>query len=124
MKLHLAILCGSIGMLTPNVAGAEHRSPGMMYTGMAVTGLASATLVSGVAITLYDSNFQKGYLAVLVGLPLIGGSALLAGVGIPLWVVGARSPGGGSAADRELPGVGLVPAVSIGPASYAMRWSF
>lgn len=91
----------------------------MMVAGIVLTSIASAALVAGVVSTAYFSQAggeASGIGVAVIGLPLLGGSVIFAGVGIPLWVVGAqRRPHGTSAA---------IPSLSMGPGSGALRWAF
>lgn len=97
----------------------KHRNPAMMIAGMVLTGIGAAALVGGVVSTAYFSTLSgdgSGIGIVVVGLPLLGGSLLFAGVGVPLWVVGASAPPASRSA--------LIPSVSVGAGSGALRWTF
>lgn len=61
----------------------------------------------------------QGLLTGFIGLPMIGGSAVFAAIGVPLWVLGSRPRHGGHA---ELPA--WVPAVAPARNGAALRWTF
>lgn len=88
-----------------------------MYTGMALTGLGALTFTGGGVYFIVDGYFISGYGAVFIGIPMMLGGAIFAGVGIPLWVSGARAP---TQALRSP----LIPTVSVGPRSVSARWQF
>lgn len=97
---------------------APRRSKSMMVAGIVLTSLASGTLIAG-AITTAAFASGGGYSflgAWVVGVPIIGGSTIFAGIGIPLWVVGASTP-----ATRR---ADAIPSVSLGLGSATLRWSF
>lgn len=77
----------------------KYRNNAMRIAGIVLTSVASAALFSGVA---FASIVHGADVTLIIAMPLIGASTVLAGIGIPLWVVGGR-PG--------------APAVSIGPGS-------
>lgn len=101
-----------------------------MYTGMALTGLGSAALVGGVTVVAVslghddcgpegECTMNAAMTTVFLGFPLIGGSVLLAGVGVPLWVLGARAPTDEAA---EQGARSAIPTVTIGAGSAALSW--
>lgn len=90
-----------------------------MYTGITLTGIGSAALIGGVGVFAADANQGSGYAALLIGAPLILGSTIFAGVGIPLWVLGARAP-----AESSAKSVSPAPTVLIAPSSVTMQWRF
>jgi hypothetical protein len=110
--------------LPPPPAPPRYRSNSMRIAGIVLTSIGSAALVSGVAVIAADLSGGgefAGIVSVYFGLPLVGLSTILAGVGVSLWVVGARppKPGPGVAAPAS-----LVPTVSPGPRGVALRWAF
>jgi hypothetical protein len=70
----------------------------MRIAGIVIVGFASAALVGGSIIWGLNAGHSNaegpGVAALVIGLPTIGGSLVLASVGVPLWVVGARAPKG------------------------------
>lgn len=94
------------------------RSTGMMVAGMILTGVGSVALLAGVAFTglFASAGGDSGLGIVLIGMPLIAGSTVFAGIGIPLWVVGARP------AEPALEAA--IPSLSVGPGSASLRWTF
>lgn len=91
------------------------RSKGMMVTGIVLTSVGSLALLGGIGVTALDASHgsdTSGLLTVVVGVPMMVGSLLFAGAGIPLWVVGARAP------------AGPAPKVSVGAGSATLRWTF
>ena len=99
-----------------------------MYTGMALTGLGSAALVGGVTVAVWAENGagcsgeecgMSGVYTAFLAVPMIASSVVLAGVGVPLWVLGARAPANTT---TQTSGPPLAPAVSIGPRAVALRW--
>lgn len=96
----------------------RHRNPAMMIAGIVLTSIGSAALIGGVITTAAFSQASgeaSGIGIVVIGLPLLGGSLLFAGVGVPLWVVGASAPPAHAA---------LVPSLSVGAGSGTLRWTF
>lgn len=97
----------------------KHRNPAMMIAGIVLTSIGSAALMGGVITTAMFSRASgeaSGIGIVVIGLPLLGGSLLFAGVGVPLWVIGASAPPAHHAA--------LVPSLSVGAGSGTLRWTF
>lgn len=126
MKSSILIICGLVAALSSSTALAdpssppsERRSPAMMYTGISLTALGSATLIGGVSIFAVDATQGSGFAAILLGVPMMIGSTIFAGVGIPLWIVGAQAPDGGSS--KIAP---AIPAVAIAPGAVTMQWRF
>ncbi len=66
---------------------------GMRIVGIVLTSLGSALLVGGVATTgwIVGSPRNSPLAVYLLGVPLMASSTVFAGVGIPLWVQGARA---------------------------------
>lgn len=93
----------------------KHRNPAMMIAGIVLTSIGSAALIGGVVTTVAYSRADSPFGVVLIGLPLLGGSLLFAGVGVPLWVVGASAP------PAHTP---LLPSLAVGPGSGTLRWAF
>jgi hypothetical protein len=92
-----------------------HRSPGMMVTGIALTGVGASMLLAGVSLSLAGAGSADsggGNLVAFTAVPLIAGSLVFAAVGIPLWVVGGRSPRG------------AMPAIAVGAGATTLRWTF
>lgn len=110
-------------VVAPLPSGAplpKYRNNDMRVAGIVLTSLASATLLAGITVTAvdlakplspYSDVSYKGMATVLVGLPLMAGSTVLAGIGIPLWKLGAAPPR-------------AVPSVGVGPGSTTLRWTF
>ena len=131
-------ICLSLGVIVativsfkePEALAAEttnapkHRSPGKMYSGMALTGLGGAAVLSGAGFCVYDAWFAppetSGSITVFVGAPLIITGLILGGIGIPLWVSGARPP------ERSKPAITptLGPKLSVGPRFVSLRYDF
>lgn len=102
----------------------RHRNKSMMISGIVLTSLASATLLSGLGVII---AFQTGcggsfcdLATALIGFPLMAGSTLFAGIGVPLWVIGAQAP----ATAPTAPMSAWVPGVSISPQSVSLGWKF
>ncbi|APR78470.1 Hypothetical protein A7982_03817 [Minicystis rosea] len=76
----------------------RYRDNGMRIAGIVLTSVASAMLIAGLTVMALDlsggplSDPDFNVLTVWVGAPLMLGSTVVAGVGVPLWVVGARPP--------------------------------
>jgi hypothetical protein len=94
----------------------------MRIAGITLTALASASLVAGIAVVAADVHQMAGCtgganpanacfasLTPYVDFPLLIGSTVLAGIGIPLLVVGGRRAG---------------PDVAVGPRAVTVRWAF
>lgn len=137
MRAHLLAFSLLLPTLTPALASAQipplatpsplpptapdapqRRSTGVMVAGIVLTSVASAALVGGVISTAaFGQRTDTGaWSTILVSLPMIGGSALLAAVGVPLWVLGASAPGPRSGK--------ALPAVNVGAGSATLRWAF
>ena len=106
-------------------APPRYRNPSMRVAGIVLTSIGSAALAAGLIVTTLDLTVWNhncdescGLVAGLIGLPLVGGSALFAGIGIPLWVVGSRPPAGQAA----LPG--WVPTPVPARNGAGLRWTF
>ena len=99
----------------------RYRNNGMRIAGIVLTSVASAMLVAGLTAMAIDlsggplSDPDFKVLTVWVGAPLMLGSTVVAGVGIPLWVVGARPPEGA-------PPPTSAPSVAIGPGGLSLRF--
>jgi hypothetical protein len=93
-----------------------HRNNAMRIAGIVLTAMASATAIAGIGVltTGFTGHFQDegAVLPIMVGSSLIGGSAALAAAGVSLGVVGGT------------PAPQTVPAVSAGPRSIDLRWTF
>ena len=102
----------------------RHRNKRMMISGIVFTSLASATLLSGLGVIIgFETGCGGSFCGlgtVLIGFPLMAGSTLFAGIGIPLWVIGAQAP----ATAATAPMSAWVPGVSIGPQSVSLGWKF
>lgn len=99
----------------------RHRNKSMMISGIVLTSLASATLLSGLGVIIaYRRGEFFGYPIVLLGIPLVAASTPIAGIGIPLWVIGAKAPATAAAAPMSA----WVPGVSISPQSVSLGWKF
>jgi hypothetical protein len=101
-----------------------------------LTAIGAAMLASGIGLIALDqaqpvsSNCGNhgpcdgaagaGVLTWYFGVPLVALSTVLAGVGIPLWVVGAQRPKPELAASPAW----AVPSVGAGPRSVSLRWTF
>jgi hypothetical protein len=74
----------------------RYRNNAMRIAGIVLTSIASAMVVGaaiGVGVDLATSRSQyAGLRGLIIGGAALGGSGVFAGVGIPLWVVGARPP--------------------------------
>jgi hypothetical protein len=99
---------------------ARVGSPGtaMRMAGITLTSLGSAAFVGGVTlIGVLESSLHGGPVALLFwGLPILAPSAVFTGIGIPLWVEGARRLGPGLPTTVPT----LVPARN----GAALRWTF
>lgn len=111
----------------PPPAPPRYRSEGMRAAGIVITSFAAASLLAGTAVVGVgiglgsqphsEQGSNAGSVLLFAIGPLLGvSSAVLASVGIPLWVIGAKPP-----RDQA---VGLLPAVSVGPTGGTLRWSF
>lgn len=102
----------------------RHRNKSMMISGIVFTSLASATLLGGLGVIIYYqtkcSDICGALGTGLIGLPLAAGSTLFAGIGVPLWVIGAQAP----ATAATAPMSAWVPGVSISPQSVSLGWKF
>ncbi|APR82686.1 Hypothetical protein A7982_08035 [Minicystis rosea] len=74
----------------------------MRIAGIVLTSVASALLLSGIICQAALPN--SGGVSLVVSLSQIGTSTVIAAIGVPLWVSGAKPPE-------------IAPGVSIGPAS-------
>lgn len=112
--------------LAPPPATPKRRSTGMMVAGIVLTSLGSAMLLTGAVTTgIGSSGGGDGgtILVAVVGLPFMVGSTVFAGIGIPLWVVGAQPAPAGSASAQPLP-ARVAASISFGAGSGAVRVSF
>ncbi len=110
---------GPMPVLPPPMEAPKRRSTGMMVAGIVLTSIASAALVGGIVTTALfasTSSNASGIGFAVISLPLFGGSTIFAGVGIPLWVVGASTPKPRYAE--------AIPRLSVGAGSGALRWTF
>jgi hypothetical protein len=79
-----------------------YQSNATRIVGIVVTSVASTTLVAGLVWVGIDygrfipphadSGVVRGEYTLYIGLPLALGSLALAGVGVPLWIIGAQPP--------------------------------
>jgi hypothetical protein len=107
----------------------RHRNEGMRIAGIVLTSVAAAALATGATVVGVefgtgghrdvDGSLEGPLVAGLVGVPIALGSAVLASVGIPLWVAGSRPPASTTAGATWTP-----PTVAVGPTGGALRWSF
>lgn len=101
----------------------EHNSPGMMYTGAAltITGIVGLAVGNVVFFKLMSEPGDfAGLGAVVIGGPILLTSTVLMSVGIPLWAVGAADPD----PDDYRQDVRLMPEVRIGAGHASASWSF
>jgi hypothetical protein len=99
---------------------SRYRSETMRTTGIVLTSVAIATLVGGGAwgLTVLGSENGAGFLGgVMIMMPL---SAVIAAVGVPLWVVGAKPP---ESSAIRVPAWAM-PRVVAGPRQALVRWTF
>lgn len=93
----------------------------MKTAGIVLTIVASSMMATGLTLFAIDPpghwRDSDGLLGFLIAVPMMGTSTILASIGVPLWVSGAK-------AVPAYPAAALVPSVSIGPTSGALRWSF
>jgi hypothetical protein len=127
--------------------GTERRSTGMMATGISLVGVGVLLMVAGTIVYVAGSRcdqfgapepaFQEdASIAVrecdnrgarVSGMAILSGGALVAGLGVPLWVLGAGDApqpleddrGGKGKAARARP-----PELLVGPTSVGVRWVF
>jgi hypothetical protein len=110
----------------PRPVAPVYRNGTMRTAGIVLTGIGVALAVAGGA-ALGWGLAQTGGLGLngiggdLVGSFFLGGSAVIAAIGVPLWVIGAKPPQPEAAA--AIP-AWAVPAVGAGPRSVTLRWSF
>lgn len=76
-----------------------HRNDAMRIAGIALTSIACTAMAAGLTVMFVDifrpedsDASTSGIYAIFVGATLMGGSTVLAGIGIPLWVIGGKSP--------------------------------
>jgi hypothetical protein len=108
-------------VMQPYAPPPTHQNSGMMIAGIVLTSLGSAMLLATLAMVACCNQQDSDGISIADTLGVIVGlsSILPAAVGIPLWVVGARSP-----PQSLLVPVQVVPAVSAGPGGVALRWTF
>jgi hypothetical protein len=109
----------------PPTSVPQRRSTGMMVAGIVLTSLASAAAVAGAVVIAVNArgpgNVAQGIETLFIGVPLLGGSTVLASGGIALWVIGAESPS--PTATAGIP-AWAVPTVAASPRSASLRWTF
>ena len=101
----------------------KYRNNAMRIAGIVLTSFASALMASGLAAMAIDlsggngggDTSSKGLVSLLIGVPLMGGSTIFAGIGIPLWMVGGRPPEGA-------PPPTQAPSVGLGPGGLSLRF--
>lgn len=95
------------------------RSKGMVIAGGVLTGIGGLALLTGVTFIGLDvaSQGEPGYVSLLIGAPLLGGTLLFGSIGIPLIVVGAKRD-----TDPDDVAMKLVPDVDAGPAGLRATW--
>lgn len=101
--------------------GGPPTGTSMWIAGIVLTSLGSVTLLGGVAaIGVFSRAEGNGSLgSVLLGVPLVCTSTVPAGIGIPLWAVGASRVGH---AHPDLPVT--VPTVAPTGNGAVLRWAF
>ena len=99
------------------------RSRGMMIAGSILTALGGTTMIAGTGVMLWDvtSDYGGGYVALLIGAPMIGGGAIFSSIGIPLLVVGTRPRRPKPVADAS---DSALPEINAGPTSVQATWRF
>ncbi len=112
----------------PTAPGSEpalrHRSVPLMVTGITLTSLASAAAMIGGFFVMqgiiggqsYRGDGPGPYFEAAFGLLILGGGAVVAGAGVPLWVYGAHGVPAKEAS--------AVPTVRLGNRSVALSWRF
>lgn len=107
---------------TPTMRMGTH-SEALMGGGVAMLTLGVLSLAGGVGTIVADSSSHgdfSGYIAFLVGLPLlIHGAGLVAG-GIPMILIGNKKVPIGYAGAKPLP----LPSLSLGRGTGKLTWSF
>ena len=93
----------------------------MRISGILLTSIAGATLVGGVTLVglVAGSPHSNPDIVVAVGVPMLAASTVVAAIGIPLWVVGARR---GAPAQAGL--FTTVPTLAPTRNGAAVRWAF
>jgi hypothetical protein len=99
----------------------RRRSPALMITGITLTCLSGVAAVVGGSFLGLTASIPSGdgpgpLAGLSLGLGALAGGAVLAGVGVPLWVYGAKGVPSGEAS--------LVPSVRFGNRSMALAWTF
>jgi hypothetical protein len=100
----------------------ERRSTGRMVTGIVLTATAAANLAGGGALAFASATTCNSEYC---GFGILGGGAamalggVLAAIGIPLWVSGARPASPGEDARTT-----AVPTLAVGPKRVTLGWSF
>ena len=99
----------------------ERNSTGKMVTGIILTscGLVNGLTGVGFGVASAMCNGEMCVFHTIGALSFGGVGAVLLGVGIPLWVVGAGEPD----QDRDEESA-MVPAVVVGPGAVRATWSF
>jgi hypothetical protein len=123
-------------LATVPVPAPKYRNNGMRIAGITLTAVGAAVLASGIAFIALDQSKPVGsncghpgpcdggdgvgVVTWFLGVPLVALSTVFAGVGIPLWVVGAQRPKPELAASPAW----AIPSVAAGPRSVSLRWTF
>ena len=105
----------------PEPPEPQYRHPGMRMAGIVLTSMGIVTLTAGGVwgLTALTGENGAGFLGgVLLMMPL---STVIAAVGVPLWVVGAKPPLPQAA--TVVPSWAL-PSVAAGPRQVTLRWTF
>ena len=101
---------------TPKLRYKRHSLP-LMAGGITLTAIGVLSILGGITAFIEDQNSggdARGYLGILVGIPLLIHGAGCIGGGIPMWRIG----------DRTIPaGWAAIPSISVGKTS-TLRWSF
>ncbi|APR78471.1 Hypothetical protein A7982_03818 [Minicystis rosea] len=97
----------------------KYRNNGMRVAGIVLTSFASALMAAGLITMAIDlgggSGEWRGLVTLVLGVPLMGGSTIFAGIGIPLWMVGGRPPEGAAPPTSAA-------SLGIGPGGLALRF--
>lgn len=96
------------------------RSIGLVVAGSVLTSIGGLAGLGGTILTLVDTAAGgPSFVTLLLGLPLIGGGGVFAGIGVPLLCAGAKRGTRADTAPRA-----SMPEVQVGPTGFSSTWRF
>jgi hypothetical protein len=129
----------AVTLASPPASALErYRNNAMRVSGIVLTSIGAALLVGGVVMIATDHSAYPsctdlcGFSATMGEIVMLPASVLFAGVGVPLWVVGARPPATAQLLPPAVPRVSIarLPGLAPGappraaPAVGTLSWTF